>query len=406
MALAYLLFVLLRSILRAIEQRKMSQARLDAEITRRLQMQEELVESRELIETVVSSAPVILFAINTRGRITLCRGKGLDKLGLGGRTLAGEPLDTVLGGSADLRHCQGRALAGEMFSTTFTVRDLSLECWFAPFRNREQAIIGAIGLATDVTAIKQAEQELIRSKEAAEANSVAKSNFLANISHELRTPLNSVIGFAILLQKNQEGTLSGQDLFYAERIRENGNHLLEIINQVLDLSKIETGHMDVKLSDVDAADLIGEVFRTVEHQARGKGLALSAEITPRLAPLTTDVGKLRQILLNLVGNAIKFTSEGSVIVRVHGEPDQPPFRIDVIDTGVGIPEDKHLEIFQAFHQLDNQASRKHGGTGLGLTICLALCQTLGYELDIASRTGEGATFSIVLSHERVPLATV
>ncbi|MFA7005497.1 MAG: response regulator, partial [Verrucomicrobiia bacterium] len=241
-----------------------------------------------------------------------------------------------------------------------------------------------------------------RTHEAVEANR-AKSEFLANMSHELRTPLNSVIGFANILLKNKNKNLQPDDLTFLDRIVANGKHLLSLINQILDLSKIEARKVELELAPVLLDVVVREVVGQLGGQVRGRDVRLLIELPPAVAPFETDVAKLKQVLINLVGNALKFTEKGRVIVRVIADPATGrPTRIDVADTGVGIPKQRLGMIFEAFQQADPSTARRFGGTGLGLTISQALCQLMGYRIEVASEVNKGSTFRIVLTRPSEP----
>ena len=245
---------------------------------------------------------------------------------------------------------------------------------------------------------RKADRELRATMAAAEAASTAKSHFLANMSHELRTPLNSVIGFAAFLLKNKSGTLQNTELTYLERIQSNGKHLLGLIDQVLDLSKVEAGEMKLQVAATDLGRLVGETVDQLKGNVGDRPITLSAEIPEGLVPLEADADKLKQVLINLLGNALKFTERGSVTVRVAADPStRRPTRIDVTDTGIGIPADRRESIFEAFQQVESSASRKYGGTGLGLTISRSLCRLMGYRIQVESEVGRGSTFSLLLT---------
>jgi signal transduction histidine kinase/DNA-binding response OmpR family regulator len=241
------------------------------------------------------------------------------------------------------------------------------------------------------------EQRVAERTAAAEAANHAKSDFLANMSHELRTPLNSVIGFSNILLKNKARNLRPEDLSFLERILANGRHLLNLINQILDLSKIEARKTELELGPVALDVLVPEIIAQFEGQLRGRDVKLLAALPQPLAPLHADAGKLKQILINLIGNALKFTEQGSVTVRVVAqETTHYPVRIEVTDTGIGIPRDRLSAIFEAFQQAETGTARKYGGTGLGLTISRALCELLEYRLEVRSELGKGSTFSVLL----------
>ncbi len=293
-------------------------------------------------------------------------------------------------GVSEALEVEGRRYDGTLFPAELSVVD-SLH------RGEDARVV----VVRDVTNQKRAEQMLRRALEEAEANSRAKSSFLANMSHELRTPLNSVIGFANILIAKQGGALPPREQGYLRRIQANGEHLLALIEDILDISKIDAQRMEVVREPVALEELVGEVAEMLELQARKRGLSLVCQVPADLRPAVGDQRRLKQVVLNLAGNAVKFTPEGEVTLAVEADPESGrPLRIRVRDTGVGIPPHELEEIFAPFHQVDGSQARSFGGTGLGLAISRSLCELMGFELLAESRVGEGSTFTVELEPGR------
>jgi signal transduction histidine kinase len=229
-----------------------------------------------------------------------------------------------------------------------------------------------------------------------EQASAAKSQFLANVSHELRTPLNAVMGYTHLLLEGVSGELQPAQLDKLNRIDANARHLLAVINDLLDISRIESGKMPMQIEQVRLPELIDEVMAEVEPLIAGTKLAVLRELAPELPEIMTDRQKVKQIVINLLSNALKFTPAGSVGIRLDYHAPAGEISIAVTDTGIGIAEDNQKTIFEAFEQANSSYARRQGGTGLGLTICRRLASLLDGRIALASRLGEGSTFTLFL----------
>jgi signal transduction histidine kinase len=249
---------------------------------------------------------------------------------------------------------------------------------------------------------QQNERLLWQSEELARANKL-KSEFLASMSHELRTPLNAVIGYSALLLDGIGGDLSVRQRDYVDRSRSAAQHLLSLINDILDLARIESGKMPLNIESVTLRELIQEVSAQVEPMVTTRKLEFTRYIDPTCPLFETDKTKVKQILLNLLSNAVKFTNRGSVTLTTACEGDV--VRLEVIDTGVGIKPDEIEAIWEDFRQLDQSRTRSHGGTGLGLSITRRLTQQLGGEVSVQSVFGEGTTFTVRLPLKTVPLSS-
>ena len=270
-------------------------------------------------------------------------------------------------------------------------------------RNPEGTITSFLGVASDITTLKVVQQELTLAKDAAEAASVAKSQFLANMSHEIRTPMNGVLGMTELLLATP---LTEKQRHMAHTVQQSAASLLTIINDILDYSKIEAGKLQLEHTDIDLSHLLDDAVKLFSEAARQKGLSLSATVTPTIPTvLRGDPTRLRQILLNLIGNSIKFTATGSIAVSadcLKRDPGQILLRVTVRDTGIGIPCESQAHVFEAFAQADGSTTRKFGGTGLGLTIVKQLVQLMGGTVDLESTPGLGSTFGFTVPLEVGP----
>ncbi|QDU06874.1 ammonium transporter [Gimesia aquarii] len=263
------------------------------------------------------------------------------------------------------------------------------------------------GIIQDISKRKEYEKSLNEARYKAEAANQAKSEFLANMSHEIRTPMNSILGFADILLGNLNDE---ENIESATIVKRNGEHLIEIINDILDLSKIEAGKITLENMQINTREIVSDIASLMQFKADSKGLNFIISFqNPIPETITSDPTRLRQILINLLGNAIKFTKSGSVELRtqlIQSKDASPQLQFDIIDTGIGLSEEAISQIYQPFTQADNSTTRKFGGTGLGLTITKRLVEMLGGMIQVKSTVNQGSTFTVTVntgSLEAVPL---
>jgi two-component system, sensor histidine kinase and response regulator len=397
------------------------------DITLRKPVELSPANERNLLEALIHALPDRIYAKDTLSRFTLNNRAHLAALGvlsqeeaLGKTDADFRPAAIAAASLADDSHVlkTGEPIINR--EETGVLPDGSL-CHLlttkVPLRDGSGRIIGLVGVSKDVTARRRAEEELKRTNhrleettreatrlaaEAAQA-SAAKSEFLANMSHEIRTPMNGVIGMAGLLLDTD---LTVEQRQYADIVRTSGDALLSLINDILDFSKIEANKMEIECLDFDLRTAVESAAELLASRAYEKGLRLAGLVAPNVpALLRGDPGRLRQVLVNLAGNAVKFTERGEVVMRVDllGEDQQTAtLRFSVTDTGIGIPAPQLSRLFRPFTQVDGSTTRKFGGTGLGLAISKQLVGLMGGEIGAESVVGDGSTFWFTVTLEKQP----
>lgn len=294
-----------------------------------------------------------------------------------------------------------RALSGEHFSVEIheVLDDFEIyfEVSFSPIID-SSGVAGVACIARDITVRKQSEDQLTKAKEAAEAANHAKSAFLANMSHELRTPLNAIIGYSEMLQEDVVDFGYDEIAPDLRKIQSAGSHLLDLINNILDLSKIEAGRMELYVEPFSVESLIQDVQDAVQMLVEKNNNTLDVQIADDVGIMNGDMTKVRQTIINLISNAAKFTEQGSVVLSAYREVSDGKdwLRFSVSDTGIGMTTDQLQEVFKEFSQADVSTTRKYGGTGLGLTISRRFCQLMGGDINVESAVGVGTTFTVVL----------
>jgi two-component system, sensor histidine kinase and response regulator len=381
------------------------------DMTDRLESAAQLAASEKRLRDTINSLFGFVGLFTLDGRMIECNRARLETAGLKLDDLLGRPFWETSGWRNDpseqvlVRNMMTRAAQGEIvrFETKLLAhgqRRMIVDMTFGPLRDQQGMVCNIIGHSVDVTARKQAEVELIHAKEAAESSNRAKSEFLANMSHEIRTPMNGIIGLTeILLDTN----LDPEQHEYLTLVQSSAESLLTIINDILDVSKIEAGKLSLEIRDFDLHDLVLNALRGFEVSADSKGLSLVSDIHPDVPKLVRgDPGRLRQILVNLIGNAIKFSARGQVSVAVKRSLESTDtLHFLVRDTGIGIPAEKQAMIFDAFTQVDGSYTRRFGGTGLGLTIANRLVQMMDGRIWVESQEGQGSTFHFTARLEAI-----
>jgi PAS domain S-box-containing protein len=360
-------------------------------------------EVRGRLAALVESAEDAIFGSTLDGTITSWN-RGAEKLyGYRAEEILGQSYAVLLPDDLDEPLREDRVAtvqagaAIEPFETVRRRRDgstVEVAISLSPVRDREGAVIGLSSITRDVTERKRTEAALASALADAKAANSAKSYFLAMMSHELRTPLQAVLGYAEFLLTEPHATLTVEQRADLGYIQQGGQRMLTLINQLLDLSKIEAGRLELDQQMVELSAVVEQVRQDVAPQAMQKGLALRIDLPDEMPAVLGDRERLRQVVLNLVGNAVKFTEEGMVSVTVRSTPRA--VAIEVRDTGCGIAPEALPHIFEAFRQVDSRLSRQHGGAGLGLAIAQKLAELMGGQITVESILGAGSTFALWL----------
>jgi PAS domain S-box-containing protein len=389
---------------------------LETEIAERQRVEEALRESEEKYRHIINAAADAIISLDEQGLVCEFNAAAEQMFGFTQAEMLGKPLTPIMPpylrdshtaglqrylttGQRHLPHWHNIELPGYSKDG----REFPLEVSFSLLEAGEKKFL--TGVLRDITDRKQVEGELHKARETAEAATQAKSVFLANMSHELRTPMNAIIGFSRLVMRRSQDVLPQRQYENLEKILISAEHLLTLINDILDLSKIEAGHMEIHPVSFQLEALVDVCLHTLEPMVQSECIRLVKEIEAGLPLLTTDQDKVKQILMNLLSNAAKFTTEGTITITARHHDGE--ITIAVTDTGIGIPAEALEHIFEEFRQVDSSTTRQYGGTGLGLSISRRLAQLLGGDITVQSTLGVGSTFTatLPLHYGAAPLGT-
>ena len=380
-------------------------------ITERDRTEKRLSQEEERMRLLLESVGEAVYGVDSNGDCTFCNAAFLRRIGYPtSQALLGRNIHDVIhhtradGSPYPWEECvlRNAFMAGEklhlpqdlMWSSSGV--SFPVELWSSPLI-QNNTVRGAVVIFTDITERLRTEESLRLAKEAAEAANRAKSDFLANMSHELRTPMNGILGMAALALDTD---LSAEQREYLGMVKSSGESLLSLLNNILDLSKIESGKLELEISDFSIEDCIEQAFQPVIPQAQEKGIDLVWDVT-NVPPLVRgDQVRLRQVLINLVGNALKFTKQGEVTILAELSTKTESgmrFHFTISDTGIGIPVEKQRKIFEAFAQADMSTTRRYGGTGLGLSISERLVKLMNGRIWLESEVGKGSKFHFEVS---------
>ncbi|MFC6999305.1 hybrid sensor histidine kinase/response regulator [Rufibacter roseus] len=368
----------------------------------RRQTQQQLKHTQEQLETVITGAPIILWAIDTNGVITMSRGKGLSLIGKKDGDSLGHSIYDLYKEYNIIISCIQRTLKGIESKCTTQISDTWFDCLFLPTFNEKGEVTGVIGVSYDITERIKTEQELEKAKDTALKMAQVKEQFLANMSHEIRTPMNGILGLTEVLAKTN---LNDHQRDYLKAISTSANNLMIIINDLLDFSKIEAGKITLEIIPFELRQLLKQLLDILEIRAKERKNILKLMLDDDIPQYVMgDPFRLSQILNNLVGNAIKFTENGSIRVSVEvvsKVKDLFDIEFTIKDSGIGIPQEKLESIFDKFTQGSSDTTRRFGGTGLGLSIAKELVEVQGGQISVKSEVGKGSTFKFNLPYQKI-----
>ncbi len=391
------------------------------DVTEKKRIEAELLRTSNFLQNVLDSSIDGITVTDLRGKIISFTPKTSEMLGFEQEEVMGKEVYFLYGKGKDDAKAIMRELSakGELRNHEMQLIKkggelIDINTSASLIRDEKGEVIGTLGVFRDITERKLMFEELRQAKDEAEAASSAKTDFLATMSHEIRTPMNAIIGMADLLR---ETPLTPEQQQYVQVFSSAGENLLNVINDILDISKVEAGHLELESIDFDLKEIVEKTCDVLAIRAHELGLELICRMSPDVPiHLIGDQGRLRQVLMNLIGNALKFTEEGEIFLQVGIQDSDAPaqgeeeikLHFSVFDTGIGIPEKKLDLIFDSFTQADSSITRKHGGTGLGLTISKMLVDLMGGKIWVESKEGHGSTFHFTAKFQlqREPKETV